>query len=608
MTHSSWHLTQPGLPLRRLALALLVLATASAGVHAFWRLLAPGGVQPLEWAVLILFSITFTTSCVAFWTMIAGILLRLAGRHPVTLSRRDPDPAEAPPLARTALVMPAYNEDMAGVVHCLTATWRSLQQTGESEYFDCYLLSDSSDPAQLAREHEAVTRLRARFGDTLRLFYRARERNTGRKPGNIRDFCERWGAHYDYMIVLDADSRMTGEAILALVRRMQANPQAGILQTVPLPVGQRTILGRFQQLAASLHARHIANGLAFWQGNSTNYWGHNAIVRIADFQACCGLSTLPGKPPLGGDIMSHDYVEAGLMRRHGRGVYVLPELGGSFEGMPGNFVDDLKRERRWCQGNLQHLRLLPGRGWRPVTRLNFLLGGLAYVNAPLWLLMIAAGVLDAIFSPDAGRWVAAAASPAQPLVPLLGLSLLVLFGPRVLGVVVTAASREGAGRRLALLRGGFLELGFGILRSPLMMVLYTGFILRLLAGRPAGWDTGVRGRRQIEAMQAWRLGWPIALATAAVAAVVATTAPALLPWLAPALAGPLLFPLFLQLTSLTAPAWLPATPAEAQGHVPMNRHAVTAAPQAASLHEARPPAENYRPMPLQPLSWRPGSA
>ena len=427
-----------------------------------------------------------------------------------------------------------------------------------------------------------------------------------RKPGNIRDFCERWGAHYTYMIVLDADSRMTGDAILTLVRRMQANPQAGIIQTVPLPVGQRTILGRFQQLAASLHARHIANGLAFWQGNSTNYWGHNAIVRIADFQACCGLSRLPGKPPLGGDIMSHDYVEAGLMRRHGRGVYVLPEIGGSFEGMPGNFVDDLKRERRWCQGNLQHLRLLPGRGWRPVTRLNFLLGGLAYVNAPLWLLMIAAGVLDAVLSPDSGRWVAAAASPQNPLIALLGLSLVVLFGPRLLGILVTAASRDAAGRRLALLRGGFLELGFGILRSPLMMVLYTGFILRLLAGRPAGWDTGVRGRRQIAASQAWQLGWPIALAMAAVAALVAATAPALLPWLLPALAGPMLFPIFLHLTSLTAPGWLPATPAEAQGLVPMNRNAVTATPQTQDSPTHRPPAESYRPMPLQPLSWRPG--
>ena len=608
MSHASWQLSHPGLALRRLALASLVLATTAAGVLAFWRVLAADGMAPLEAVVLGLFSITFTTSCMAFWTMLTGILLRMTGHHPVTLARQPPCAAEAPPLARTALIMPAYNEDMAGVVHCLTATWRSLRQTGESGHFDCYLLSDSSDPSQRARERAAVARLRARFGDSLRLFYRARARNTGRKPGNIRDFCERWGAHYRYMIVLDADSRMTGTAIVTLVRRMQANPQAGIIQTVPLPVGQRTILGRFQQLAASLHARHIANGLAFWQANATNYWGHNAILRVADFQACCGLSTLPGRPPLGGDIMSHDYVEAGLMRRHGRGVYVLPEIGGSFEGMPGNFVDDLKRERRWCQGNLQHLRLLPGRGWRPVTRLNFLVGGLAYVNALLWLLMIGAGLLDGVIAADSGRWVTAAATPQSGLAALIGLSATVLFAPRLLGIVVSATSRDNAGRRAALLRGGLLELGFGILRAPLMMVLYSGFILRLLAGRPAGWDTGVRGRRQVSATEALQLGLPMTLAVGAITLLVGLRAPGLLPWLAPALAGPMLFPAFLHLTSLTAPAWLPATPAETGGHVPVNRATVTSPPRAGPASETQTPAERYRPMPLQPLSWRPGSA
>ncbi|RZU98155.1 membrane glycosyltransferase [Spiribacter vilamensis] len=604
---STWALSEPGLPLRRAVMGALAIATSMLGIHWLWTLLQPNGVGGLEWLVIAAFSVTFSVSCVAFWTMLAGILLRLAGRHPVTLRRELPSAADAPPLAKTALVMPAYNEDMADVVHCLMSTLRSLHETGESDWFDCFLLSDSSDPAQREREREGMARLQRHFPDGPRLYYRARDENTGRKPGNIRDFCERWGAGYEYMIVLDADSRMTGDAILTLVRRMVANPQAGIIQTVPLPVGQRTVLGRFQQLAASLHARHIANGLAFWQGNSTNYWGHNAIIRIADFQACCGLSPLPGRPPLGGDIMSHDYVEAGLMRRHGRSVYVLPEIGGSFEGMPGNFVDDLKRERRWCQGNLQHLRLLTGRGWRPVTRLNFLLGGLAYVTAPLWLMMIGAGVLDAVLTTGDGRWVSAATSAPQSVINLVGLSLIILFLPRLIGIALAVLDNDNAGRRLALLRGSLLELGFGILRSPLMMVLYTGFILRILAGRPARWDTSLRGRRRIPALQAWRLGGPVAGGTLVVALVVAITAPRLLPWLLPALAGPMLFPLFLQVTSLLAPAWLPATPAESRRRVPMNPAAVgrTLPPPAVTLCDT--PREDYRPMPLQPLSTPPSS-
>ncbi|MEX0372319.1 glucans biosynthesis glucosyltransferase MdoH [Spiribacter roseus] len=605
---SSWTLTEPALPLRRGVMAGLAMATTALGIHWLTALLGGGGIDALEGLVIAAFSVTFGFSCIAFWTMMAGIALRLSGRHPVTLQRGAPAAEDAPPLARTALVMPAYNEDMGDVVHCLMSTLQSLRDTGQSEAFDCFLLSDSNDPAQREREREAMARLQRRFPTGPGLYYRARDENTGRKPGNIRDFCERWGAGYEFMVVLDADSRMTGEALLTLVRRMVANPQAGIIQTVPLPVGQRTVLGRFQQLAASLHARHIANGLAFWQGNSTNYWGHNAIIRIADFKACCGLSPLPGRPPLGGDIMSHDYVEAGLMRRAGRSVYVLPEIGGSFEGMPGNFIDDLKRERRWCQGNLQHLRLLTGRGWRPVTRLNFLLGGLAYLTAPLWLLMISAGILDAVVSPDQGRWVNAAATRPDTVVPLIGLSLMVLFLPRLIGIALATREQTGHGRRWSLLRGSLLELGFGILRSPLMMVLYSGFILRILAGRPARWDTSLRGRRRIPAREAWRLGTPIAAGALTVGLTVAMGAPSLLPWLLPALAGPLLFPLFLQVTSLLAPAWLPATPAESRRLVPVNPIAVGRSPRPSAASVCPPPAEDYRPMPLQPLSIPAGRA
>jgi membrane glycosyltransferase len=599
-TDSGWRLTTPALAWRRVLMAVLVVVTATAGITSFARLLAPGGIAPLEWMVLGLFAVTFTTSCMVFWTMSIGILLQLTGRHPVTLDTDPPSASKAPTPARTAIVMPAYNEDMAGVAHCLTATWQSLRGHEERRHFDFFLLSDSTDPERLERERTAVARLRQRFGPALRLYYRARPRNSGRKPGNIRDFCQRWGGHYRYMIVLDADSRMTGEALITLVQRMQANPQAGIIQTVPLPVGQRTVLGRLQQLAAGIHARNIATGLAFWQGNSTNYWGHNAIIRIDDFQRCCGLSPLPGRPPLGGEIMSHDFVEAGLMRRHGRDVYVLPEIGGSFEGMPGNFLDDLKRERRWCQGNLQHLRLLGGRSWRAVTRVNFLLGGLAYVNAPLWLLMIAFGVGDAVASPDTGRWLTAAGTGEGVVAGLVGLSLLVILGPQLIGVFV-AAARAAPRRRLSMLRGGLVALGFSILRGPVMMVLYTVFILRMLAGQPAGWDTGIRVHRRITRAQAWQAGWPMTVAGLAITATVAATEPGLLPWLLPALAGPLLYPLLVFASSAIAPAWLPATPAEQRGLVPMNHRPVARHPVATTPAVDPVPLECYRPMPLQPL-------
>ncbi len=604
---SSWQLQAPATGWRRGLLALLVLATLASGLAGMLGILRSGGLDAVDGLILTLFSITFGTTCLWFWTSMTGILLRMLKRHPVTLGRLHPDPANAPPLASTALVMPAFNEDMDGVAHCIAATWRSLEATGEARHFDFFLLSDSHDEVRRARERRTVAALQRRLGPGLRLYYRARDSNQGRKPGNIRDFCERWGDRYRYMVVLDADSRMTGEALLTLVRRMEANPQAGILQTVPLPVGQRTILGRLQQLGASLHARSIAFGLAFWQVNSTNYWGHNAILRLTAFRDCCGLPPLPGRAPLGGDIMSHDYVEAGLMRRHGHGVYVLPEIEGSFEGMPGNLIDDLKRERRWCQGNLQHLRLLTARGWLAITRFNYLVGGLAYVNAPLWLGLITVAAVDALWGAES-VWLSAVSTPASPAIPLIALTLVLLFLPKVLNTGLALRQQPVGRYRPRLLTGALLEMGFGLLRAPVMMLLYSVYIARILAGRPAGWSPQLRGHRAVGAGLAWRLGAPMTAGALAVALATALQTPGFVIWLLPVLAGPVLYPLILQGSSRMAPAWLlPPTPEEQAGEVPMNRRIH---PRPRSLVSDEPlmdaatalPTECFRPMPLQPLS------
>jgi membrane glycosyltransferase len=588
---------------------MLVIATAGTGIALMALLLGAQGMRPIEWFMLLIFTLPFSLLCVSFWSTMTGLFLRFCNCHPVTLSPIKSNASTWPPLAPTALVMPVYNEDTASVVHCLASTWQSLMDTGEANGFDVFLLSDSTASDQRIAERNAIARLRSRFGSQIRLYYRARANNEGRKPGNIRDFCERWGNHYQYMVVLDADSRMTGEAILTLVRRMQANPQAGIIQTVPLPVGQRTVLGRFQQLGASVQAHAIATGLAFWQGNSTNYWGHNAIIRVRDFQDYCGLEKLPGSPPLGGDVMSHDYVEAGLMRRHGRGVYVLPEIEGSFEGMPGNFVDDLKRERRWCQGNLQHLRLLAAPGWRAITRLNFLLGGLAYVNAPLWLALMGVGVFDALTSASSAWQMTVSDGGRTAGSLLVALTLTLLFIPRLLSIGTVIASTQAAGHRVELARGGLLELGFSILRGPLMMLLYSGYITRILSGRPAGWQTGLRGRRRVTLSDGLKLGGPIALIAIAIEISVLWHDPILAIWLLPALAGPMLYPLILILTSRTAPMWLPPTIEERRGEVPVNRlarrwyrnsdHSKATAP--ASTRWQDTPPERFRGMPLQPL-------
>src|SRR5581483_10558213 len=261
-------------------------------------------------------------------------------------------------LPRTAIVMPVYNEEHGRGMAGLKGTYESLEQTGLLQHFDFFILSDTTDPDTWVSEELAFAELRTQVSDPERLVYRNRRENTERKTGNIADFCANWGERYRYMIVFDADSVMTGTSLVNLVRLMEANPHVGIVQAPPLPINRRTLFGRIHQFAMQAYSLIFISGLNFWQGGAANYWGHNAIIRIRPFVEHCRLPKLPGKEPLGGSILSHDFVEAAFMRRAGWKVYLASELRGSYEEMPSSLIGYAARDRRWCQGNLQHLKLL----------------------------------------------------------------------------------------------------------------------------------------------------------------------------------------------------------------------------------------------------------
>ena len=269
---------------------------------------------------------------------------------------------EAPALSqsRTAILMPVYNEDVARVFSGVQAIFDSVAATGG---FDFFILSDSTDPPNWIAEEVAWQKLRASLEPDARLFYRHRHRNIGRKSGNIQDFCENWGSHYDYMVVLDADSLMSGETLAALVRLMDANPRAALIQAPATLVGRSTLFARIQQFASTAYGPTYTAGLAWLQGGQGNYWGHNAIIRVRAFHAAWRTAaSLPGKPPFGGEIMSHDFVEAAFLLRAGWEVWMAPDLTGSYEEPPPTVYDHLKRDRRWAQGNLQHSRVLLAQG------------------------------------------------------------------------------------------------------------------------------------------------------------------------------------------------------------------------------------------------------
>src|SRR5690606_31735923 len=417
-------------------------------------ILRANSLTVLEGVILLLFLVTFGWIVVSFWSAVAGFLLQWLRRDPLTLARQAPVPA-APIRTRTALVMPVYNEDTRRVVAGFEATLCDLAAAGEAHHFDFFLLSDSTDEQVARTERAAWQALCERLPAALRarVFYRRRTRNTGRKVGNLKDFCERWGGEYEHMIVLDADSVMRAGCLLDMVRLMQANPRCGLIQTVPIPVRSTTFFGRFVQFAAALYSPMLATGMSFWQMDAANYWGHNAIIRTRAFITCCGLPPLPGKPPLGGDILSHDFVEAAMLRRAGWQVLLRADLGGSYEEVPSNMIDYAKRDRRWVQGNIQHLGLLGAAGLHPVSRLHFLFGAVAYIASLLWLLMLVLSTVDAVFRALHSEIYFANAYQLFPDWPIVRIGLIVslvvitvvlLLLPKVLGVLIALRDRRRA--------------------------------------------------------------------------------------------------------------------------------------------------------------------
>ena len=544
---------------RRWLFAGLIAATALIGIAMMLDIMRAGGVTGLEVVILALFAATFSWIAIPFWNAVIGFGLTAAGRDPLSLAAPRPAPEDGRPLAsRTALVMPIRNEDPARVTAGLAAMLRSLARTGHAGGFDLFLLSDTTDPAAARAEEAAWAALRDQLAHVTGLHYRRRSANAGRKAGNIADFCRRWGARYDFMVVLDADSIMTGAALARLVRAMEANPQAGLIQTVPLPARRNTLFGRCIQFASCLYGPLLAAGQAWWQCDTANYWGHNAIIRVAPFSAHCGLPVLPGRPPLGGAILSHDFVEAALMRRAGWEVYLLPLMEGSYEEAPGNVVDYARRDRRWCQGSLQHLRLLGVPGFHALNRLYFVLGAGGYLSSVAWLLLLLAGTLYVLLQGPGAALLWAPRLWPGPAVPLLAVTAGLLLAPRLLALLqVLAARRAAFGGAPRLLAGTLLETLFSVVVAPVMMLYHTRFVASVLAGRDIRWEAQVREGNTLGWREAWAGGaWWITLAGAVWGAVTLYASPVFLLWLSPILTGLLLAAPLIRWTSSRAPgAW-----------------------------------------------------
>ena len=549
--------------------ALLILVAASTGTATLrlWAVLRIDGPDAPKLLFLFLFLILFGWISTSFWVACIGALLRLLGIRSGILVRSPPHEARAR-TSRTAIAVPIFNEDVKRVFGGIAAMAQSLSRAGAEARFDFYVLSDTRDPAlQEAESHAWLQLARALGIEGQRLYYRHRRENIGRKSGNLADFLRNWGSLYDYMIVLDADSLMTGKTIVTLAALMDENPRAALIQVPPQLVGRNSVFGRLQQFASSAYGPLVAEGLASLQGADGNYWGHNAIIRVAPFMRHCGLPALSGRAPLGGEILSHDFVEAALLRSAGWDVHLAPDLGGSYEEPPPTLIDYLKRDRRWCQGNLQHLRLVFAQGLRLPSRLHLLFGVMSYLASPLWLIMLMASGTVAYEShllesfTYVGRYplLRWQTSHVFELATLVLAVTTMLFGPKLLALAVLLrdrAMREAHGGALAATASVLLECILSALVAPITMLSQCGFVASILLGSSAEWSAQRRREHTPRFVKVLRVFLPHTLIAVAAAYAVHAYLPDSVGWFLPLFVGAALAVPFAIVTSST---WLGRT-------------------------------------------------
>lgn len=482
----------------------LIALTTLSTTYASWAMIMvflPQGVNILDICLIALFVLLFAWITLSFASALAGFFCIVFGAG----GKLGIDPQRPLPQlqTRTALLMPTYHEDPRRLIAGLQAMYESLATTGQMDQFDFFILSDSRRHDIAQAEEREYTDLCRRLHGENHIFFRRRRDNSGRKAGNIADWVRNFGGAYLQMIVLDADSVMTGEAIVRLVAAMEQHKDVGLIQSLPAVVGGRTLFARMQQFSNRVYGPIVAYGVAWWHGAESNYWGHNAVIRTKAFADHAGLPSLRGLEPFGGHVLSHDFVEAALIRRGGWAVHMVPYLQGSYEEGPPTLTDLLIRDRRWCQGNLQHLNVFHAAGLHWVSRLHMLIGIGHYFTAPLWAMLMLVGIAipelgssgtlvsKEVFSPIL-YW--HSRTDGQVFWIFIW-SMAILLAPKIFGYLALLTDRSlrrmcgGAEKMLVSL---LLETVLSALMAPVVMYIQSRGVFEVLAGKDSGWDAQQR--------------------------------------------------------------------------------------------------------------------
>jgi membrane glycosyltransferase len=532
---------------RRLAMAVIALCLTTGASYMFAIVVQSDGFDWLDIVRITLMAIA------SFWLAWGGCIALFG----ILFPPEERSTTDDLPEGRTAILLPIYNEATGPVFARLEAIMKSVAALPEADRFDFFVLSDTTKADVGEEEQRAYEQLLVRQNAGGRLFYRRREQNIGRKAGNIADFLTTSGGAYEYMLVLDADSLMDGKTILEMVRRMKADPRLGLLQSLPQIIGLSTLFGRLLQFATGLYGPYFARGLAAVQGEQGTFWGHNALIRTRAFASACGMAPLTGKPPFGGHILSHDTVEAALLARDGWKVRLDPDLTGSYEEAPANMVDYAKRDRRWCQGNLQHSRILAAPRFRFWSRISILQGVFAYLASPIWCIFLLASLAAPLVAPPPVYFDGHSPFPVFPhpetttaLALLFGLVALLIL-PKLLLVARALLGGNSAdfGGSVRLLISFLLEILLTSILAPIHMMFHCRSVFQVLTGADSGWPTADRDDGSLPIPAAFFATWWMSIAGAGAIAFSHTYAPEMFYWLLP-VALPLVFaPLLVWMTA-----------------------------------------------------------
>jgi membrane glycosyltransferase len=531
------------------------------GVAAYqmYLVVTVNGPTFLQVIILILYIALFAWIAFSFITMVVGFFLYVSGGSAALAIEHHGSLPNV--TTRCALLVPTYNETPYRVFARVQAIIESVEFTGQLAHFDFYILSDTTNPEIWIEEEKEFFRIQNSASGRGQIFYRHRTNNEGRKAGNVAEWIRRFGGHYETMIVLDADSLMTGDAIVRLVHAMERHPRVGLIQTLPMIVNANTLFARLQQFAGRVYGPLLAYGISWWHGTEGNYWGHNAIIRVRAFADAAGLPTLRGRKPFGGPIMSHDFVEAAFMRRRGWAVHLAPGLSGSFEESPPSLDDYTIRDRRWCQGNLQHFGVLSAKGLHWVSRLHLLTGIGAYLTAPMWLCFLLLGVLISLqahfvrpeyFAPGFSlfpRW--PTEDPYRAALVFIG-TMGILMVPKLLGLIAFGAVCTDRRRVGGLFLGIVVEIIISGLLAPTMMWKQSVAVIQILLGRDAGWSAQQREGTSAPFKTTLRRYAGSTLTGFVLAAAASAVSLPLFWWMSPVILGLLLAVPLAMLTSSTA--------------------------------------------------------